>query len=233
MQDVILVHRHLGVCMFSTDSCMYTADQGKFVCLIRSKVKFFISQISMFLWSWWISMMLGYSWCALMTLHNHDHYSDVIMSTMLSQITSLTIVYSTVYLGADERKHQSSALLAFVQGIHRWPVNSPHKWPVTWKMFPFDDVIMMVVDALRPMGATPSAATQRIFFNWKFFILIQISLKYVPKGPINNNPALVQIMAWHRPGAKPLSEPMMVRLPMHICIPLHHWVKQTKRGMGT
>ena len=42
----------------------------------------------------------------------------------------------------DQRKHQSSASLAFVWGIHRWPVNSPHKWPVTRKMFPFDDVIM-------------------------------------------------------------------------------------------
>ena len=62
-----------------------------------------------------------------------------------SQITSLAIVYSTIYSGADQRKHQSSASpasLAFVRGIHRGPVNSPHKWPVTRKMFPFDDVIM-------------------------------------------------------------------------------------------
>ena len=66
----------------------------------------------------------------------------LIMGTIVSQITSLTIVYSTVYSGADQRKHQSSASLAFVQGIHRGPVNSPHKWPVTRKMFPFDDVIM-------------------------------------------------------------------------------------------
>ena len=44
--------------------------------------------------------------------------------------------------GADQRKHQSSVSLAFVRGIHWWPVNSPHKWPVTQKMFPFDDVIM-------------------------------------------------------------------------------------------
>ena len=70
------------------------------------------------------------------------HYNDVIVGAKASQITSLTIVYSTVYSDADERKHQSSASLAFVWGIHLWPVNSPHKWPVTRNMFPFDDVIM-------------------------------------------------------------------------------------------
>ena len=61
---------------------------------------------------------------------------------MVSQITSLTIVYSTFQSGANQRKYQSSASLAFVRGIHWWPVNSPHKGPVTRKMFPFDDVIM-------------------------------------------------------------------------------------------
>ena len=71
-----------------------------------------------------------------------SHFRDVMMSTIASKITSLAIVYSTVYSGTDERKHQSSASLAFVRGIHRWPVNSPHKGPVTRKMFPFDDVIM-------------------------------------------------------------------------------------------
>ena len=70
------------------------------------------------------------------------HYCDVIMGAVASQITSLTIIYSTIYSVADQRKHESSASLAFVRGIHRSPVNSPHKWPVTWKMFPFDDVIM-------------------------------------------------------------------------------------------
>ena len=65
------------------------------------------------------------------------------MGAMASQITSLTTVYSTVYSDADQRKHQSSASLAFVRGIHRGPANSPHKWPVTRKMFPFHDVIMM------------------------------------------------------------------------------------------
>ena len=66
------------------------------------------------------------------------------MGAMVSQITSLTNVYSTVYSGADQRKHQSSASLAFVRGMHRWLVNSPHKGPVTREMFPFDDVIMEV-----------------------------------------------------------------------------------------
>ena len=75
------------------------------------------------------------------TIH---HYNDAIMGAIASQITSLTSVYSIVYSGADQRKHQSSASLAFVRGIHRGPVNSPHKWPVTRKMFPFDDVIMML-----------------------------------------------------------------------------------------
>ena len=64
------------------------------------------------------------------------------MGMMASQITSLTIVYSTVYSGADQRKHQRSASLALVRGFHRWPGNSPYKGPVTRKMFPFDDVII-------------------------------------------------------------------------------------------
>ena len=67
------------------------------------------------------------------------------MGAIASQITSRTIVYSTVYSGPDQRKHQSSAALAFVRGIHRWPANSPHKWPVKRKMFPFDGVIMRYV----------------------------------------------------------------------------------------
>ena len=64
------------------------------------------------------------------------------MGTMASQITSPAIVYSTVYSHADQRKHQSSVSLAFVRGIHLGPVNSPHKWPVMRKMFPFHDLIM-------------------------------------------------------------------------------------------
>ena len=73
----------------------------------------------------------------------YRHCNDVIMSAaMASQFTGVSAVYSSVCSGAAQRKHQSSASLAFVRGIHRWPVNSPHKGPVTRKMFPFDDVIL-------------------------------------------------------------------------------------------
>ena len=83
------------------------------------------------------------SWLTLLTRGTSSHYTDVIMGAIASQITSLPIVYSIVYSDADQRKHQSSASLAFVREIHRGPVNSPHKWPVTRKMFPFDDVIVL------------------------------------------------------------------------------------------
>ena len=96
---------------------------------------------------WWLRYLLlncalmnitaRYSWQVIMW-----HYNDVIMSAMTSQITGVSIVHLTVCSGADQRKHQSSASLAFVRGLHTWPVNSPHKGPVTRKMFPFDDVIM-------------------------------------------------------------------------------------------
>ena len=83
---------------------------------------------------WWKCLRLDHSYISYVYLC-FIHYDDVIMTTIASQFTSLTVVYSTVYSDADQRKHQSSASLAFV-----W--NSPHKWPVTRKMFPFDDVIM-------------------------------------------------------------------------------------------
>ena len=81
-------------------------------------------------------------WMKISLPHKLTHYSDVIMSAMAPLITGVSIVYSTVCWGTDQRKHQGSTLLAFVRGIHRWPVNSPYKWPTTRKMFPFGDVIM-------------------------------------------------------------------------------------------
>ena len=116
----------------------------------------YIQYICLFSTSWKQWSRTGGSWCALRSSDGFSlglfqshvsgqhrlctcciiHYNDVKMSAMASQITSLTIVYST---DADQRKHQSSALLAFVRGIPRWPTNFPHKRPVTRKMFSFDD----------------------------------------------------------------------------------------------
>ena len=84
------------------------------------------------------------------------------------------------------------------------------------------------VNTLRPRRNEQHFADdifKRIFFNENVWLSIKISLKFVPKGPINNIPALVQIMAWHRWGDKPLSEPMMVSLPTHICVTRPQWVK--------
>ena len=97
------------------------------------------------------------------------------MGMIASQITSLTIVYSTVDSDTDQRKHQSSASLAFVWEINRQPVNSPHKWPVTQKMFPFDDLIMeniytVAADALANGGRT-SAANMQASKLYKFLSL--------------------------------------------------------------
>ena len=74
------------------------------------------------------------------------HYNDVTMRAMASQITGISTDCSTVCSGTHHRKHQSSASLAFVRGMHRRPVDSLRKGPVTWKMFPFHDVIMFIVD---------------------------------------------------------------------------------------
>ena len=117
------------------------------------------------------------------------------MGAMASQITSLTIVYSTVYSGADHRrKHQSSASLAFVRGIHRWPGNSSHKWPLTRKMFPFDDVIMVcwkgfvsiwtIFNILRPISMTAVSnafSPNKLFAHW-----FKFHKKLVPRSPVHN-----------------------------------------------
>ena len=83
------------------------------------------------------------------------------------------------------------------------------------------------LNSLRPRQNRPHFADDIfmcIFLNENVWISIKISLKFVPKGPINNIPALIQIMAWRRSGDKSLSEPMVVRLPTHICVSRSQWV---------
>ena len=73
---------------------------------------------------------------------------------------------------------------------------------------------------------------KHIFMNQTVSIVIKISLNFIAKGPINNIPALVEIMAWRRPGDKPLSEPMMVSLPMHISVTRPHCVKEAQKKIN-
>ena len=95
------------------------------------------------------------------------------------------------------------------------PVNSPHKGPVTRNMLPFDDVIMYYNTFRSKQSGRyfPDDIYKCIFLNENACILIKISLKLVPIGPIENKSALVEAMAWRRTGDKPLSEPMMVQFP--------------------
>ena len=124
----------------------------------------------------------------------------------------------------------------------RWSVYSPHKGPISRKTFPFNDFIMKLfylscmfsrvliylINTLRPRQNGrhfPDDIFKWIFVNENAWISINISLKFVPRGPISHIPALVQMMAWRWPGDKPLSEPMMVILPTHICAtrPTRSW----------
>ena len=93
----------------------------------------------------------------------------------------------------------------------------------------------MSLNTLRPRQSGRHFADD--IFKWTFlnenlWIPIEISLKFVPQGPINNIPALVQIMAWRRPGDKPLSGSMMVILPTHICVTWPQWVKTISLAVG-
>ena len=100
------------------------------------------------------------------------------------------------------------------------------KWP-TFCIWHFK---MNVLNTLRPRQngrRFPDDTFKRIFLNENVRISIKISLKFVPNGPINNIPSLVQTMAWHRPGDKPLSDPMMVRVLTHICVNRPQWIKWT------
>ena len=93
-------------------------------------------------------------------------------------------------------------------------------------LFPWQQTIS-VFNTLRPRQNGRRFADdtfKRNFLNENVRISIKISLEFVPKGPINNIPALVQIMVWRRSGDKPLSEPMMISLLTHICVTRHRWL---------
>ena len=132
-----------------------------------------------------------------------SHYGDDTMDAIASQITSLTIVYSTVYSDANQRKRQSSASLAFVRGIHRRPVNSPHKWPITRKIIPFDDVIVRIYFVT---DSVPLFTEEQDDFliSWS-----QGFLKYVMEIPVFTNGSLyIKIEPWRTIKSPPISNMM-------------------------
>ena len=109
--------------------------------------------------------------------------------------------------------------------------DKPLTRPMMIKFMCIKHICLTCVNSLRPRPNRRHFADdifKCIFENGNELILPRISLKFVPKVRINNIPALVQIMAWRRPGDKPLSEPMMVRLPTHICVTRPQWVKSSR-----
>ena len=105
-----------------------------------------------------------------------------IISVIASPITSLTIVNSTVNSGADQRKHQSSASLAFVWGIHRWPVISPHKWPVTRNLFPFDDVkwtVAWFMTSVIRNCEIPIPIISQSYVQWEAYVNFRLGLMWL------------------------------------------------------
>ena len=114
------------------------------------------------------------------------YYSDAIMSAIVSQSSGVSIVYSTVCSGADQRKHQSTASLAFVRGIHRSPVNSQHKGPVTRKMIPFDEVIISWVSlrsgaAMKSLGDFFAVIWTESILSW----LVELNTKLLTVERLN------------------------------------------------
>ena len=169
--DRVIVVSEVGLSVIHND----ILNQKGIFLLVISQVKYYILQIIPKLWrnhpsnryhSHRLQILLMLFTETLFPFPRPVHYNVAIMSAMVSQITGLTSVYSTVSSGTGQRKHQSSASLAFVREIHWWPVNSPHKGPVTRKMFPFPDVIM-VWDHHVP---TP------IFHCWKHSTLAAVAM---------------------------------------------------------
>ena len=136
------------------------------------------------------------------------YQSDVIMSTMASQITRVSIVYSIVRWGADERKHQSSVSLAFVRGIHRWPVNSPHKGPVTCAS-------MTSINDEELNQARSSGSSHDDVIKWKHFPRYWPFVRGIHRSPVNSP------QKGQRRGA------LMFSL---ICVWINSWVNNRKAG---
>ena len=148
------------------------------------------------------------------------------MTMLAYQITSLTVVYSIVYSGVNQRKHQSSASLAFVWEIHRGPVNFPHKWPVTRKLLPFDDVIMQTDKTTWHLGHKYMCVYIHIYIY--IIIYIHICSWYVHRtrpGVMWSHRIMFTILRLSGPIWQPKSLSTLARV-MACCLTTHsHYLK--------
>ena len=146
----------------------------------------------------WLSLPHPFQELSLTNLH----YNDVIMTTIASQITSLAVVYSTVYSDADKKKPSKLHVTGLCVGNSPWPVNSPHKGPVTRKMFPIDDVIMfhwigfacVCVSSQRYIMINGVASwTYRTTYAWKIPYMLG-NLLYDQSLKLGNSPKATGIL---------------------------------------
>ena len=133
------------------------------------------------------------------------------LSLRVQKLYSHNRILYTIY----RKQHNANMFTLLISLAHNYTYYERFYWYFSHKLWTGHTSI----NTLRPRQNGrhfPDDIFKWIFLNENVWISVKISLKYVPKGPINNIPALVQIMAWRRSGDKPLSEPMMVGLPTHI-----------------
>ena len=149
-------------------------------------------------------------------------------------LTSMTMVGWADVPDSDWGDFRCRLAIDISSFVWNWP-NTMDMVSALWISMPcYIDLCVMVapdcmlLNTLRPKQNGchfPDDIFKWIFLNENVWISMNISLRFVPRGPINNIPTLVHVMAWRRPGDKPLSEPMMVRLPTHICVTRPQWAK--------
>ena len=167
----------------------------------------------------------------------------------MRKIVSISVPQWLVYSRLWHRQHRQLylhyPLWCYVQWRHNcvdadaWRRQRPIAWGTIgcfpkWSKWVGSKWLVKSLNTLRPRQNGRHFADDifnSIFLNEHIWIPIKISLKFVSKGSINNIPALVEIMAWCRPGDKPLSEPMMVNLPTHICVTRPQWLKNERKKL--
>ena len=153
----------------------------------------------------------------LIYLSNFQKYffiAVVVKTTNIYKINKFTNTTEMTYIPSAQ------LIKLTLYSLMRWVIVLDNGLSSTWSQAISCTRAMYIINTLRPRQNGRHFVDdtfKSIFLNENVRILIKFSLKFVPKGPINNIPALVQIMAWRRPGAKPLSEPVMVSLLTHIC----------------